>query len=341
MRPEVKNAERPALQIARYDAEALAPEARRFRLLSERDVFALPELEWLVDGLLPMCGSGLLYGPAGIGKSFLALDLALTVASTATHWHGRAIRPGYLETTGSVVYIAAEGAHGLKRRLRSWREATHYRGPLDIRFLDRAVQLRTLDDPRALVAAVEAIADPDDFPDLVVVDTLSRCMAGMDENMAKEASTVVASLDHLRAELGCCTLALHHTGVVKSRERGSTAFRGAVDALLSLKKTDGVLVLDSDKVRDGPPIEPLRFRLMPVAGSMVIAEADPAADGTRPLEPKCNGRSAVLAGHRHPRRLHLRRLEGGQPRRRPDVLRRPESIGGIAGWSRSGGIATA
>jgi len=281
-----------ALYIERNGADGLAADAARFRLLAETDVLQLPEMEWLVDGLLPMGGSGLLYGPAGIGKSFLVQDLALTVASTATHWHGRAIRPGYFELTGSVIYIAAEGAHGLKRRLRAWREATSYTGPLAIRFLDRAVQLRTLDDPRALVAAVEAVADPDDFPDLVVLDTLSRCMAGADENSAKDASTVVASLDYLRAELGCCTLALHHTGVAESRERGSTAFRGAVDALLSLKETDGLLVLESDKVRDGPPLDPLRFRLMPEAGSMVLAAADPSANETRPLS-----RSAMALLH--------------------------------------------
>ena len=124
---------------------------------------------------------------------------------------------------------------------------------------------------------------PDHAPDLVVLDTVSRCMAGLDENLQKDASAVVASLDYLRRELECATLVIHHTGLNESRERGSSVFRGAVDALLSLRESDGVLTLQSDKMRDGPALEPLHFRLLPVAGSMVLGELDPATDTGRPL----------------------------------------------------------
>jgi hypothetical protein len=271
--------------IARFGADSLGVlEAPRFRLLSEADVLALPDLDWLVESVLPAHGSALLYGPAGIGKSFLALDLALHLASTAETWHGRTLRPG-AELAGWVLYLAAEGARGLKRRIRAWRTATQYTGLLGIRFLDVAVSLRTLDDPRELVEAIGASVPflPDDAPDLIVLDTLSRCMAGADENSARDASAVIAGLDYLRATMGSATLAIHHTGIAETRERGSTVFRGAVDALLSLKEADGLLTLESDKVRDGPPLAPLHFRLMPVAESMVLAEADQSADSTRPL----------------------------------------------------------
>lgn len=255
----------------------------RFRLLSERDVLELPDPAELVQGILPACGSGILYGPAGIGKSFLSLDLALTIASNADDWHGHAIRPD-ADTGGMALYVAAEEAHGLKRRLHAWRAATHYTGPLAIRFLDMAVQLRNLLDPGALLDAVErTFGLTNEKPDLVVLDTLSRCMAGLDENAARDASAVVASLDYLRAALGCAVLALHHTGVAETRERGSTVFRGAVDVLLSLKETDGVLTLESDKVRDGAPLAPLCFRLAPMAESMVLVEADRTPDPDRAL----------------------------------------------------------
>ena len=246
------------LDILRAGAESLDLSVTpRFRLLSEEEILALPDLAWLVDGVLPAHGSALLYGPAGIGKSLLALDLALHLASSAEEWHGRALRPG-AEEAGWLLYVAAEGAHGLKRRIRAWREGTHYREPLAIRYLDRAVSLRTLDDPRELVEAVDALTwCPHHAPDLVVLDTLSRCMAGADENSARDASAVIASLDFLRQEMGSATLAIHHTGVAETRERGSTVFRGAVDVLLSLKESDGVLTLESDKVRDGPLRTPL------------------------------------------------------------------------------------
>jgi len=267
-----------------FGAESLngASSAPRFRLLSERDVLALPDRPELVDGLLPARGSSILYGPAGIGKSFLALDLALTIASNADDWHVHTIRrrPG---TGGTVLYVAAEGAHGLKRRLLAWRAATQYRGELAIRFLDVAVQLRTLEDPAALLKAVDSTGLTDGPPELVIFDTLSRCMAGAKENAQEDASAVIASLDYLRAALGCTTLAVHHTGVIETRERGSTVFRGAVDVLLSLKEADGVLTLESDKVRDGPALAPLYFRLEPYAESMVLMAANPTPDPGRPL----------------------------------------------------------
>jgi hypothetical protein len=257
--------------------------ATRFRLLSEQDINALDDVAWLVQDILPAHGSAILYGPAGIGKSFLSLDLALTIASTAIQWHGHAIRPD-ADAGGTVLYVAAEGAHGLKRRLRAWRAATKYRGPLGIRFVDVAVQLRTLEDADLLLNAVDRVcATADDLPVLVIFDTLSRCMAGAKENAQEDASAVIGSLDYLRTAMGCTTLAVHHTGVIETRERGSTVFRGAVDVLLNLKESDGVLTLESDKVRDGPPLAPMHFRLEPYAESMVLVATNPTADPGRPL----------------------------------------------------------
>ena len=135
--------------LSRFDAESLTLGTPRFRLLSEADVLAFPDVESLVDGLLPAHGSALLYGPAGVGKFFLALDLALISPARAEAWHGHTLRPG-AEEAGWVLYVAAEGAYGLKRRLRAWREATHYTGPpLAIRFLDVPVRSAAGRSPRA------------------------------------------------------------------------------------------------------------------------------------------------------------------------------------------------
>jgi hypothetical protein len=58
-----------------------------------------------------------LYGESNIGKTFIALDLALHV-SLGWSWHGRQV------DRGGVVYIAGEGAIGAKRRYAAFRE--HY-----------------------------------------------------------------------------------------------------------------------------------------------------------------------------------------------------------------------
>ena len=53
----------------------------RFKLHSIQDVLNLPPLEWLVEDVLPVGGQAVLYGPSGEGKSFVALDMALAIAS--------------------------------------------------------------------------------------------------------------------------------------------------------------------------------------------------------------------------------------------------------------------
>jgi phage/plasmid primase-like uncharacterized protein len=56
---------------------------QRFRLLTPADLAGLPQVKWLVRGVLPTEGIGAVFGPSGSGKSFLVLDLLATVANHA------------------------------------------------------------------------------------------------------------------------------------------------------------------------------------------------------------------------------------------------------------------
>lgn len=68
---------------------------------------------WLGDHFLEEGTVGALIGASGVGKSFLALDFALSVA-TRIPWHGRNV------VKGPVLYIAGEGRYGILRRARGW-----------------------------------------------------------------------------------------------------------------------------------------------------------------------------------------------------------------------------
>ena len=50
--------------------------APTFELLCPADIEALPDLEYLIEGILPVPTFGVLYGPPGAGKSFVALSMA-------------------------------------------------------------------------------------------------------------------------------------------------------------------------------------------------------------------------------------------------------------------------
>jgi hypothetical protein len=63
--------------------------------------------------------------------------------------------------------------------------------------------------------------------ELVVIDTLSRCMTGADENAPKDMSTAVQNMDVIRtAGMGRTVHDARHTGKDKITMRGSSALDG-------------------------------------------------------------------------------------------------------------------
>ena len=81
--------------------KAVFTPAPRFRLLGRDDLRKLPDLEWMVDGVLPMTGIGLVIGQSGTGKSFVTIDLLARV-SLGLPWFGHDSRPRH------TIYVALE-----------------------------------------------------------------------------------------------------------------------------------------------------------------------------------------------------------------------------------------
>jgi hypothetical protein len=260
-----------------------------FQLLTIDDLEARPEPSYLIDGILPAGSNVMLYGPSGGGKSFLALDWALTLASWKSSWMGRAVL-----NPGPVVYVAAEGLASLRLRIRAWMHHNQCDArEADIAFVERAVQLLESADPPALLQAVEeevyAARRWQGGPAMIVLDTLARCMIGADENSVKDVSRAIASIDYLRQRTEATVLLVHHSQKHGELERGSSALRAAQDTMMSLRSAGGVLLLESTKVKDGPPLERTSLALQPVLESCVITSCQlaPAAAGLKSKQREC------------------------------------------------------
>ena len=76
----------------------------------------------------------MLYGPSGVGKSFIALAWAYAIAH-GLPWLGRAVRPG------SVIYVAGEGGGGLGPRLKTLQTSAPGRDGQGTVFVLEPVQL--------------------------------------------------------------------------------------------------------------------------------------------------------------------------------------------------------
>jgi DNA-binding HxlR family transcriptional regulator len=257
----------------------LGPSSARDRLyqnlLYGDDVLALPKPEFVVDGLLQRDSLALLYGPSGIAKTFLGLDLGLHIAG-GTAWHERSVMQG------PILYVVAEGAYSLGPRIRSWLEHEESATTGPTFWLSMAPSLIVREEVDALVELVAHLR-----PKLIVIDTLARCLAGGDENSPRDMSTAVDSLDRLRRATKACVCAIHHTGKDRSAgARGHTALKGAIDTEIECTGSSAHLTLELTKQRNGPEGRVGSFRLETVGESCVIVPTGGAAAETSSMESK-------------------------------------------------------
>ena len=190
-----------------------------------------PAIDWLIKGYLVLDTTAQLFGDPGCGKSFIALDMALSIA-TGQDWYGHAT------TSRPVFYIAGEGLQGLQRRKEAWLRHHETKDRSAPFWLSKGAT--ALSDPgqlAALIADIDAAIVDCGLPGLIVIDTIARNFGGGDENSTKDMTTFIAAIDTLRERYHCCILLVHHTGHAdKTRARGSIALLGSLDAEYRIEK---------------------------------------------------------------------------------------------------------
>lgn len=240
------------------------PEPTFAERLRERIVYgdaikSIPPPAPLVAGVLDLDTLALLYGPSGSTKTFVALDLALSVA-TGTWWHGHKVE------AGPVLYVVAEGLGGIGARVDAWEQQRRVWTAGETYWLPLAVNLLNVDAAHGLA---ELVADY--TPRLIVLDTLARCIVGGDENAAKDVGIAVDAAERLRRASGACVLLVHHSGKDQAAgARGSSALRGAVATEIEVSHADGITTLKQLKQRDRVAADPMRLALVPVGESCAL-----------------------------------------------------------------------
>lgn len=231
----------------------------RGALVRGDDIMSIPPPLPLVDGLLDLDSLALLFGPSGCTKTFVALDLALSVA-TATWWHGHEVH------AGPVLYIVAEGLGGIGARVDAWQQQRRVHSCGESFWLPMAVSLLDTAKVEGLAELVREIR-----PQLIVVDTFARCLVGGDENTAKDVGMAVENAERLRRASGACVLIVHHSGKDTTLgARGSSALRAAVATEIECSHADGVTILRQTKQKDHEAGEPHRMALVPIGDSCAL-----------------------------------------------------------------------
>jgi predicted transcriptional regulator len=232
----------------------------RLSLLSGDLLDSLPAPESLLEGILSVGTLAAIYGPSGIGKSFVAQGIALSV-STGSRWMGRQVRQG------PVLYVAAEGSFGLAQRRRAWMTSEQLSATEGDHWLVRSVNLLDLNWSTALVELAKELR-----PVLIVVDTVARSMQGGEENSSRDMGTLINAADAIRHATGATVLLVHHTPRQGDNMRGHTSLEGAVDTAIEVQGDEHNLVLRCAKQKDAAPFEDIRLSLRVVGDSCVVGD---------------------------------------------------------------------
>lgn len=217
--------------------------------------------QYIVKGLLGRGELGSIYGPSTAGKTFVALELAWSVVLGA-QFQGRRV------DQAPVLYVNFEGARGFQLRMEAARRA-HGPAPWFARLTAKVNLSRGAsgDGVKTIIEASKklSLAAGKDVC-LIVIDTLSRAMAGDDENSNSDMMAFVNLCEEIIQETGAAILVVHHTGKNPEKGmRGSSSLFASCDFVASLVGTEkDTRQIRYEKVKDGEVGVAAKFELRKV-----------------------------------------------------------------------------
>lgn len=210
------------------------PEISRYQRIDWEIAFKEEDedVSWIRPGFLEAGTLTALFSAPGVGKSLLSLQVAL-----------EAVREGFTVTYVDDENRTADIVGRLRSSGASWRELDH----LIVYNFQNLPPLDTDEGGEHLEALAEA-----DRPDLVILDTISRMVAG-DENAADTYLQLYrCTLTRLKRKK-IAVLRLDHSGKDTTRgQRGTSAKESDLDVLWSLERSgDDAFTLECRKSRSG------------------------------------------------------------------------------------------
>lgn len=279
-----------AQEAGRQSAPTAGRPDTRLKFLTYADMLAMPEPQWLIEDVAQQRRSTLMFGKSNTFKSFLGIDLGLSVA-TGRPWHGKAVHKG------RVLFVATEGSSGVGRlRIPGWYE--HHAIPEADRanalLYPKEIGLDVKENVDALIQSIRAWGDVS----LVVLDIFAGTMLGAEKD-DEVSKAWVNAIERIMRTTGAATLIVAHTGWAdETRARMHTHVWGSMDSRLLVEgdKEKLTTCLTVNRHKDADSSGRWGFTLRPSHGTLVLElDASVVAD-----------RQAGLAG---PLRVAMRALD--------------------------------
>jgi hypothetical protein len=299
---------------------------RQLTFTAFADVDKHPRKRWLVQNFLGLGEMSAMYGMPGTAKSALAGDLGAHIAA-GLPWFGRQV------SQGAVLYIAAERAALVERRMAAWR-LHHDVDDIPLGIVAKSIDLRSnREDSDSVIECCDRLQKTfgRDLR-IIIIDTLSRVLAGGDENAPRDMGHLIANLAHVQENTGAHVLAIHHVPQGQQRLRGHGSLLGSMDTTISLEKSGpGSVTAAIEKNNDGPEGQEIAFRL---AGVELYRDPETGETTTAPvvipseIVPKQAGRKkkSLSPKYERARRALAELASGALARTPPDEWGLPAAI---------------
>lgn len=245
----------------------------------------LADHHWLIEDLWGDQAVGIVGGEPKCCKSFLALDMAVAVASGAP-----CLRRFRVARKGRVLLFAAEDAlHIVRDRLIGICAAAQQNlADLDLHVITApSLRLDLETDRHLLKESIQHLS-----PTLLILDPFVR-LHRVDENVSGEVAPLLAFLRELQREHALSVAVVHHAkkGASKARAgqalRGSSEFHAWGDSNLYLRRLGDALSLTVEH-RAAPSIGAIPLALSQDEHSLALC----ATDAPVPLAGPCTGNAS-------------------------------------------------
>jgi len=240
-----------------------------------------PQTQWLVEGLWSDQAVGILGGQPKCYKSFLALDLALSVASGTA-----CLRQFPVRRTGKVLLFPAEDSLAIVRqRLEGIARMAQVDFPsLPVEVITApSLRLDTVSDRQRLADTLQKL-----HPILLILDPLIR-LHRIDENDATQVAALLSYLRELQRRFHLAILLVHHARKDSHGSRpgqalqGSSELHGWGDSNLYLRRQGAQLTLSTEH-RAAPSQDHIPLQLTQAGSALALTalEKPPAEPKTEP-----------------------------------------------------------
>jgi len=199
----------------------------------------------LVEGVITVGASSVVYGDSNSGKTFFVLDMGCAIAR-GVEWMGRKTEPGL------VIYLATEAPASIKTRLQAYQKYHDCTVP-NFAIVQTPVNFhRDMQDAKDIVTMIEDVEKAlGQKARLIVGDTLARISSGANENSGDDMGPIMERFDYLARKTGAHVLIIHHNGKDAAKgARGWSGIRAHIDTEIELVDDKGVRSATITKQRE-------------------------------------------------------------------------------------------